>query len=1259
MSKVFKKVIKSIGDSLNIENNLQAIFENFSFNNLLNSPIGIFRKNYGYMRLALQRNIGNPFGYNIDNIGEMSYLNYNTSFASFNRDIVRNSLPTYREYVNELRLNEKEIIRNYDFNSNDTLIGLTGREQATRYLNINFNNSSKDNDITSGIYNNFNYRSKTSYLNDKVKEQKEMTEGIPWSTSDNSYDNRIAFGGGNKNRMGVSNLDGYTYGNYSNITDDEYHDKTKGNSTSNIYYPFGNFHSITYSNGLYSASSEKTKEYISKSMLGYSLFDETNVDISKNDVTSPYKKYYATNGSRGSNYLDKISGVNVKFVEYKNDDNVSNVVRLEFPDMGNDNLMSSRILFTYGEMENGKVPLDVSKSAKSYNDGTAYGKHKAYNSIDLPKKDIIHYTNKKFQEGAMKTIISRFHTDSIGKKGSRENSDITSTALSQYGMSHGRNLLKVTPDDPNGYNNPYCRVWTYHHQYGRLKDTIRPFDVESGMSLENTALVSYRTAEGMKKLSKYGSKGKNGLVKIAPTKDDDSPNKNNVKRCMFSIENLAWKGEKNFFVGHEDQKGPLGGRIMWFPPYDLKFSESVGVNWNPNNFIGRGEAIYTYTNTERKGDLSFKILIDHPSIVNKWRSNGANMGGEGIGDVDDIGSKEQQLLRFFAGCDILKAKEADENNDKNAKVKTIDIRVEEPKLESKTTYDELVFYVFYPNNYSGVDDDPSGIVSPMEYLINGYGANKYIDNNDKVVDLGTTFNQKFNGYEMDNVGISGTKKDNVKGSNALLAEEQNIKMAYQYVRSNKVGKENHWAYRCDKKYENQVLHTYNGDTKVNYYDLSGFSLNNLTGYESLVEVHTNDVKTMEEGNLFSFADVFCAIQPEGKSVLTDGTDYDSSDVNIISEKLGLNSVSGYNIVSIDVKGFASSHGYNKSNDELGRNRGKSIVKWLHKCFPNKFDMSMFNYETNEIGQKLSDYNSNSFLAKVWRCSRVSIKIEKEEIIVVSEHVDEPTVNGDETTHNITYVDNKTYEKIQNMIKYVEQNNIQTLGELKKLKGESNVSKLEEIAVANQLEINRKKAKLAAASADKNGDVTNVLATVNVGYRNEYEFFKDLEKEEPFLHDKVVEKIKYFDPAFHSITPEGFQSRLTFLHQCTRQGNTSSNSDINNGSRTANNLAFGRPPVCVLRIGDFFNTKILINSLNINYDDSSWDLNDEGIGVMPMIANVTIGFVFLGGSDLSGPINRLQNSLSFNYYANTSVYDERSEEIEYNSEGEIINFKPKF
>ena len=106
--------------------------------------------------------------------------------------------------------------------------------------------------------------------------------------------------------------------------------------------------------------------------------------------------------------------------------------------------------------------------------------------------------------------------------------------------------------------------------------------------------------------------------------------------------------------------------------------------------------------------------------------------------------------------------------------------------------------------------------------------------------------------------------------------------------------------------------------------------------------------------------------------------------------------------------------------------------------------------------------------------------------------------------------------------------------------------------------------------------------------------------------------------------------------------------MENADNTANNLAFGRPPVCVLRLGDFFNTKIIISSLNIQYENAQWDMNPEGIGMMPMFAKITINFNFLGGSDLAGPIARLQNAVSFNYYANTGVYDNRAEMVQYDA-----------
>ena len=65
----------------------------------------------------------------------------------------------------------------------------------------------------------------------------------------------------------------------------------------------------------------------------------------------------------------------------------------------------------------------------------------------------------------------------------------------------------------------------------------------------------------------------------------------------------------------------------------------------------------------------------------------------------------------------------------------------------------------------------------------------------------------------------------------------------------------------------------------------------------------------------------------------------------------------------------------------------------------------------------------------------------------------------------------------------------------------------------------------------------------------------------------------------------------------------------NGSDNPDNLAFGRAPVCILRLGDFYHTKIIIESLTIDYEPIVWDLNPEGVGVQPMIANINISFAF--------------------------------------------------
>ena len=293
------------------------------------------------------------------------------------------------------------------------------------------------------------------------------------------------------------------------------------------------------------------------------------------------------------------------------------------------------------------------------------------------------------------------------------------------------------------------------------------------------------------------------------------------------------------------------------------------------------------------------------------------------------------------------------------------------------------------------------------------------------------------------------------------------------------------------------------------------------------------------------------------------------------------------VSNIEVMGFASSHGRRDYNIQLAKRRAdfiKNLIK--KKCDFLDINVPFLNTvaeekKVNDVGNKK---DMNTFEAKVSRSAMVIFNINKK---VDSIPVNETGVNGVKKEYNPKSV---------------------TKNELTQTTEEN---------------------------------VNNTYT-----YDNEYLYFKEVAKDDYFIKN-VVNRIRHFDPAYHSITPEGFNARLTFLHQCTRQGPTNSvsggyvNSESKNYLKYAGNLSFGRAPYCILRIGDFFNTKILIDSISIDYDNgggTQWDLNPEGAGVQPMLANVNVNFKFVGGQDISGPIERLQNAVTSNYYANASIYD---------------------
>ena len=1070
------------------------------------------------------------------------------------------------------------------------------------------------------------------------------------------------------------------------------------------------------------------------------------------------------NYNMGTNVMNQYHNDCPKFTFYKEKptvrfanpyDDPMNLLDRWVPEATFESTSQRNILFSYAESQDGEtnnIEIGTNYDINSANTGVNFGGISSFANV-LPTCDILKKTNDNFNYGKYRTLIARFHTKSMDSK---DKNDITQTAISdKYGMSHGRNLLTINKTEKNGYDNPYCRVWTYHHQYNQLSRAIRPFgDANSQETLESMEqvgdynTVGFRTVEskefgfkgGSSRLDKYGVLNyKNGLVNIAPTAKiknyfehrENDEKAVSTKKCMFSIENLAWKSENivhdeyDQFGLSPEQKGPLGGRIMWFPPYDLTFSEDVNVNWNANQFIGRGEKVYTYTDTERRGNLSFTLLIDHPAILDYWTGHERNgMKNQGVplapgngGGVDREDNQENTLLRFFAGCEILSAKPQEFRKRVRKPQVTEDVKKDppEPEVHEPTITEKAIHCVlYYPNNYSGVDDTPSkasGKVNAIYYLMNGIGTQKFINDKNDAEDIPTQIDSKTtnSGYEVNgNISIvtknlnpdyetikktyadivskerkgqyltdeNGNKKIADYGGKtytlAKIVGSKAMSMKGAATKSNLTGATHQWYrrrwyYRVDKAYENSQL-----SRPDSYVDTKDFGLNCNKGYKSVKEnesiakafgLNTTDENT----TLISFADMFVALEGKKAEQLLSGQ-FDSSNVKIVKELM--ENQERFKITEIKFEGHASYQGYAASNNTLSNNRALTFKKWMQNNKFPEIDKATSGTKKESPKNNVDKGNNSDKTVKMWRSASVIIKYNETSI--------ETAATAESSSVESGKTDVNTNAPLNQIDKVSIQNNKMSIEPIAPLNLRGTYPTIDHWLNANQKRYDEQmrefsyklkglregKDYLNEMSWDFDNSylqnqtgITGVQKGIVERYDNEGEFFELLEKNDPFLHHLIKDKIKYFDPAFHSISPEGFNARLTFLHQCTRQGSTIGSSD--QGSTTAYNLAFGRPPICVLRLGDFYYTKIVINSISIQYETPQWDLNPEGIGVMPMFAKVSLNFVFLGGSDLSGPISRLQNAVSFNYYANTGVYDNRAEMVQYdpNGSGREVKFKP--
>lgn len=905
-------------------------------------------------------------------------------------------------------------------------------------------------------------------------------------------------------------------------------------------------------------------------------------------------------------------------------------------------------------------------------------------------RTLLYQTKKLFNDNKINSLISRFCTGGNGyESGVTDENDI----VSQYGMSRGRNLLLKNAEEQtngqyliNGYNNPYCRVWTHHYQYDRLDKLIRPFATLNDNERNGKTIgepITKREFHEWDNFSddeqgywKTNNKGwdysvlnDNGFVNIAPKYDPIESKKVHTKQCMFSIENLAWKGYDPYSFEQAlswEQRGPMGGRIMWFPPYGISFNETTQANWSNHTFIGRGEDVYTYTNTVRSGTLSFMMVVDHPSIIDYVSHQ--------YGVEDKV--KDTDLLRFFAGCDSSTLIEAakptpltDEYTEPTYKTVTEKEKQLPPEREEKEIPEEVryvSFYVFFPNNYSGVYDTIGSNVEAIAYLLNGVNSQKK-KNDSFEEDVSIKFDNLYEfdgiGYEMSSSGITDSNSDSTGCIFGTKNTWNNIMS--KNVKTYPINKNKQWWYRIDGEYK---IPKNNGDVYKNTYDQTLVSQSNYkdnTGYSlnSDAEVVKQVFNDTNNENIYSLREIAAALSNNNniKDFLTGYKDDER-----VNKLIELFNNKDMKVSKISGVGFSNSHGNNtsinvnkKRNITLARERVNTVINWLkyvdnekYKDVVSNVDITSTSYDDSKA---IKTNDASSIEAKKYRSAKITIEFTTDKKTTVSDSdidiVYNDNIISDGTQEYIGYtryydIYGREYFKDKDeqiWVKITDENDLHY--------GEIVMGKfLQNGSVVGLNELNNER---YGFIRDSQGNIIDFNGDRNkIRYDQEYHFFKVLKQSDPIIFDKLMDKIRYFDPAFHSMTPEGFNARLTFLQQCTRQGNTIGASDTGNNDnnlyKTASNLAFGRPPFCVLRLGDFYNQMIVIDNISVNYDPLVWDLNIEGIGVQPLLANITISFKFIGGGDMTGPIKRLQNAMTFNYYSNARLYDNRADRIVYKS-----------
>jgi hypothetical protein len=145
-------------------------------------------------------------------------------------------------------------------------------------------------------------------------------------------------------------------------------------------------------------------------------------------------------------------------------------------------------------------------------------------------------------------------------------------------------------------------------------------------------------------------------------------------------------------------------------------------------------------------------------------------------------------------------------------------------------------------------------------------------------------------------------------------------------------------------------------------------------------------------------------------------------------------------------------------------------------------------------------------------------------------------------------------------------------------------------------------------SESNNKNQNVYNDASYGVLNSAENY---ESKITNTKDRLLNMIKNlsFQPAFFSGDKVDFVTKMDFLGKMTRPSSAQGNSGF----------SFTRPPVCRIKLGDWWDSDIIVDSVSYTMTDAPWTL--DGGRVQPMWATVSINFKFVGsyGSTNGAPV----------------------------------------